>query len=298
MSTKPLPMLELRDLIAKAIADSSGHGMREKCEKQADAVLSVVMPQLSATAEHAIAHLSAQAKVRVGDSNFESWFADEFKAANKGTKQHLREAYEAGMNDPAARLSQGAQGEAVFRYPKKPLPRAHGYLDKSGVEWAAYDTTQMEAYARQAVAENTRHAERAAVPDGWRETIQEAIDCIADVAQFKGSLKIGIYRHIGGKLRALLTAAPQPPEGAGVVDDDETLRVSRRDLLTLLDHNLDAANEAIQSTAGIDFIEEHGGPDSEEIMERVAYHLYYGLLAAERLRNLLAAPTLARKEGA
>jgi hypothetical protein len=40
-----------------------------------------------------------------------------------------------------------------FRYPDKPAPRAFGYLDNSGVEWAAYDTRQMEAYARAAVAE-------------------------------------------------------------------------------------------------------------------------------------------------
>jgi hypothetical protein len=37
-------------------------------------------------------------------------------------------------------------------YPPKPAPRAFGYLDGSGVEWAAYDTAQLEAYARDAVA--------------------------------------------------------------------------------------------------------------------------------------------------
>lgn len=36
-------------------------------------------------------------------------------------------------------------------YPPKPTPRHWGYIpDGSGVEWAAYDTGQMEAYARQA----------------------------------------------------------------------------------------------------------------------------------------------------
>lgn len=35
-------------------------------------------------------------------------------------------------------------------YPPKPAPRASGYLDDSGVEWSAYDCSQMEAYARQA----------------------------------------------------------------------------------------------------------------------------------------------------
>lgn len=60
-STKAMGLLELRDTIAKAIADSIGHGMREKCEKQADAVLVVIAPQLEATARHAIdAHLALQ----------------------------------------------------------------------------------------------------------------------------------------------------------------------------------------------------------------------------------------------
>jgi len=79
------------------------------------------------------------------------------------------------------------------------------------------------------------------------------------------------------------------PEGWVLVD--------RHDLLKLLEANLSAANEAIPLTSGIDFIEDHGGEESDDDMERVAYHLYYGLFAAERLRNSLsAAPTLAGKE--
>lgn len=50
--TKPMNLIELHDAIAKAIADAAGHGMREKCERHADAVLAIVGPQLLATAEH------------------------------------------------------------------------------------------------------------------------------------------------------------------------------------------------------------------------------------------------------
>jgi len=46
--TMTLP--ELHDAIAKAIADAQGHGMREKCERHADAVLAIVGPQLLANA--------------------------------------------------------------------------------------------------------------------------------------------------------------------------------------------------------------------------------------------------------
>ena len=42
----------------------------------------------------------AVARLHVGDSRFEMWYGDEFEAKNKGTKQQMREAYEAGMNDP------------------------------------------------------------------------------------------------------------------------------------------------------------------------------------------------------
>jgi len=46
----PMTLPELHDAIAKAIADAQGHGMREKCERHADAVLAIVGPQLLANA--------------------------------------------------------------------------------------------------------------------------------------------------------------------------------------------------------------------------------------------------------
>lgn len=52
-SSKPMTLIELKDAIAKAIADAVGNGMREKYEAHADAALSVVGPQLLVTAEHA-----------------------------------------------------------------------------------------------------------------------------------------------------------------------------------------------------------------------------------------------------
>lgn len=43
-----------------------------------------------------------------------------------------------------------------FAYPEKPAPRAWGYLDASGVEWAAYDAGQMEAYSRVSYSDGFR----------------------------------------------------------------------------------------------------------------------------------------------
>jgi hypothetical protein len=57
-------------------------------------------------------------------------------------------------------------------YPDKPAPRHHGYIpDGSGVEWAAYDTGQMEAYARAAWADAmlASHAQKAAAVDAQAE---------------------------------------------------------------------------------------------------------------------------------
>ena len=51
-------------------------------------------------------------------------------------------------------------------YPPKPPPRLCGYIpDGSGVEWNAYDTMQMEAYARAAYADGFAAALAAQPPD-------------------------------------------------------------------------------------------------------------------------------------
>jgi hypothetical protein len=55
-------------------------------------------------------------------------------------------------------------------YPAVPTPRAFGYLDKTGVEWAAYDTGQMEDYGRRAFADGANtvlHAVDQVVNDLW-----------------------------------------------------------------------------------------------------------------------------------
>ena len=108
----------------------------------------------------------------------------------------------------------------------------------------------------------TRGAEREAVPDGCRATIQEAIDCIADVGQSKGKLSVGTYRHIGSKLSALLTAVPHPPEGARVVPDGMTLVPSRFVELVRAAHRATHPRAAPQLIA--DAIEELTAPTLAE----------------------------------
>lgn len=48
--TTSMTLTDLHDAIAKAVADVIGHGMREKCERHADAVMAVVGPHLLASA--------------------------------------------------------------------------------------------------------------------------------------------------------------------------------------------------------------------------------------------------------
>lgn len=50
---------------------------------------------------------------QVGDSRFESWYSEDFDPKGKGTKQRMREAYEAGMNDPCPRPAQQQEPVAV-----------------------------------------------------------------------------------------------------------------------------------------------------------------------------------------
>ena len=133
--------------------------------------------------------------------------------------QAARRGVELSRNSGAlAGGSQGAQGEAVYAV-------AEDGVSESGHQLYTIHSQRVPNADNWKLFQHP--AERAAVPDGWRATIQEAIDCIADVAHFKGNLAVGTYRHIGSKLSALLTAAPQPPEGARAVPDGMTLVPSR-----------------------------------------------------------------------
>lgn len=48
-------------------------------------------------------------------------------------------------------------------YPMLPDARAFGYLDGSGIEWAAYDTAQMERYARSAFNDGWNYCRNSAL---------------------------------------------------------------------------------------------------------------------------------------
>lgn len=96
-----MTLLELRDEIAKAIADARGHGMREKCERDAEAALGVVAPWLIKT-ESVIAQ-NAQAQ------HPDDAAVDSFAAALKAKLAEARVKGRGGWQDkddcPQQRLS-------------------------------------------------------------------------------------------------------------------------------------------------------------------------------------------------
>ena len=89
-------------------------------------------------------------KITIERETLERAIADYDSAAgNDGTLLSWNRA-----RDNLLALLRAAQpAEAGMVYPPKPPPRHCGYIpDGSGVEWNAYDTMQMEAYARMAYA--------------------------------------------------------------------------------------------------------------------------------------------------
>lgn len=90
-----------------------------------------------------------------------------------------------------------------------------------------------------------------------------------------------------------LTDAPDRAPREGAMTDNSragSVTVPRCDLLALLEGNLAAANIALSIHPLIDRIEENGGADAEDDSEQMAYHLYYTLAAAARLRDIAEKP--------
>lgn len=83
---------------------------------------------------------------------------------------------------------------------------------------------------------------------------------------------------------------PSPPADARDAGNynEGGVTVPVKELRELLDGNLAAAEEALPYAGGsIDFIESRGGDESDDPADRIAYHLFYALHAAEKLRALL-----------
>lgn len=88
------------------------------------------------------------------------------------------------------------------------------------------------------------------------------------------------------------------PDAQGGDSREGMVLVPRSDLLALLDGNLEAANIALGIHSNIDFIEAHGGADSDDDTEQMTYHLFYSLHPANRLRALAeASPAPAAVQG-
>lgn len=70
--------------------------------------------------------------------------------------------------------------------------------------------------------------------------------------------------------------------------NEGTVTVPVKELREVLDGNIAAAEDALpQAGNSIDFIEARGGADADDASDRIAYHLFYAMFAAEKLRPLL-----------
>ena len=152
---------------------------------------SAAIPELFDTAQDALAAMggilndrSAQ-RLHVGDSSFESWYADKFNAAGKGAKQQAREAYEAGMNDPAGMAQPVGVATIDAKYDDVLLPFARlmarelhanaGKGDRPG--WLRMSATEgvLEIYYHTAKLQK-------AVKDGEGDRISEYAADVANMA--------------------------------------------------------------------------------------------------------------------
>lgn len=103
-------------------------------------------------------------------------------------------------------------------YPPKPPPRHCGYIpDGSGVKWNAYDTMQMEAYARAAYADGFAAAQpvEPQEPVAWLKTMYSGT---------RPMLEVDHMTPPNLKSFPVYAAPPAPPAPAAVPLTDDQLR--------------------------------------------------------------------------
>lgn len=228
-----------------------------------------------------------------------------------GIGGHARTLLEAAAN----RIRHAPQPSAPARNPHKELLRQalaamtalHSSMQPTethdgGIAPAAAVRAFVNEHARLLAAENlfaaaasqpsADDAPLVAVVDQyqWRHDIDgtwgDWINCDKDQHdRIKASCVSGLL-GVAAEARALYAAPPADARDAGNYNEG-SVTVSVADLRAVLDGNLSAANIAVPLTDGIDVIEARGGDDSDDDVERIAYHLFYTLHAAERLRALL-----------
>lgn len=245
------------------------------------------------------AHLSAQAKVRVTRIEVDrAWDIYTGVAGVFCSRDGLRSVLE----DFAARLpqvdptnlrectqwSQGAQGEAVaWRFLYRPtLDQEFSTEGRQWVDGSPDVAAEMHGRdpKRWMIQIAYSHpAERAAVPDEWvkgRFTYTDLFNAIGKAVEWKENKTLGI--SVKAFEDAMLTAAPQPPEGARVVDgeDEEPMQVARRQFADY-------------------FTKNYPGPDT--VIFDPAWHapriFRAAVHAIEIAYGSLASTTLAGKEG-
>lgn len=123
---------------------------------------------------------------------------------------------------------------------------------------------------------------------GWISGTARCAERIREYAEPSDeALRVMLSENDATAAIAALAAPPADARDAGNYNEG-SVTVFVADLRAVLDGNLAAAEEALPYAGGsIDFIESRGGDESDDPADRIAYHLFYTLHAAERLRALL-----------
>ena len=286
-------------------------------------------------------HLSAQAKVRVTYEDVERMCQAFYE--NKGSmkwgklmecwKENYRSNMRADLESFAARLSQGAQGEAVSvitiddegcakwsvsagdlspgKYWLYTHPRHRDDVPDGVVAWRyriggrekhlnpwVYQTAGEELVERLPIIEAqplyTHPAERAAVPDGWvLVPIEPTEDMLAQACTHDVQPRTEKVDQWNRDTWAfMLTAAPQPIEGARVVDGWQPIESAPTD------GTLHVRGLWVRTPRGSYFDAVVGGINDEgEFVDMDHDSTRWDASDYTHWHHLSAAPTLAGKEG-
>lgn len=207
--------------MSNAIEQAYELGWRRSAEwsKRDDLLSDIGSPAYKRDRAEDLAHLSAQAKVRVTQVEVDrAWDIYTGVAGVFCSRDGMRNVLE----DFAARLSQGAQTNL-----RECTQWSHGAqgeaeqvpCDGRGWGWVCHLGKGHEGPCTTIPV--THSAERAAVPDGLDSLTDEQLMEFVAIGLRHAEVKnfqIGDLRPAFKRLKAMLAAAPQPPEGAWMVD--------------------------------------------------------------------------------
>lgn len=302
--------------MSNAIKQAYELGWRRSAEwsKRDDLLSDIGSPAYKRDRAEDLAHLSAQAKVRV-EEMVEAIIFHPFGSTTLGNiicaeisgdrlSQELANALKpfaarlsqgvqsSGNSGELANVQQGAQGEALTDEAMRAEWReAGGAIHGPNVETVTMPEANYFKLRR------TFAAERAAAPNGWEDLLIAVREVLSQSEPTREVLRhFPTYRdrhaHVLNAVRDALTAAPQPPEGARVVDGWQTIESAPTD------GTLHVRGLWVRTPRGSYFDAVVGGINDEgQFVDLDHDSTRWDASDYTHWHRLSAAPTLAGKEG-